>query len=75
MLSARFLLLVGGYLPDEDRSNPVAIKAAIEGVISDVAFELEQGRSKGRERTSLVRPSKRRVTQRWKAKPYVTEAA
>ena len=55
-------LAAGGYLPEEARGDPVAIKAAIEVVISDVAFELEQERSK-RERTSLLRPSKERVTE------------
>jgi hypothetical protein len=28
-------------LPEEARSDPDAIKAAIEGVISDMAFELQ----------------------------------
>jgi hypothetical protein len=42
--------LVGrGYLPEEARGDPAAIKAAIEGVISDLAFELEQERAKGNE--------------------------
>jgi hypothetical protein len=36
-----------GYLPEEARGDPVAIKAAIEVVISNLAFELEQERSKG----------------------------
>ena len=40
-------LVVRGYLPEEARGDPAAIKAAIEGVISDLAFELEQERSKG----------------------------
>jgi hypothetical protein len=40
-------LVAGGYLPEEDRGDPVAIRAAIEGVISDLTFELEQERSKG----------------------------
>ena len=35
-------LVVKGYLPEEARSDPKAIKAAIEGLISDLAFELEQ---------------------------------
>jgi hypothetical protein len=34
-------------LPARHRGDPAAIKAAIEGVISDLAFELEQERSKG----------------------------
>jgi hypothetical protein len=34
-------LVVRGYLPEEARSDPKAIKAAIEGVISDMAFELQ----------------------------------
>jgi hypothetical protein len=41
--------LVGrGYLPEEAKSDPKVIKAAIGGVISDMAFELEQERSKRR---------------------------
>jgi hypothetical protein len=35
-------LVARGYLPEEARGDPVAIKVAIEGVISDRAFELEQ---------------------------------
>jgi hypothetical protein len=34
-------LVAKGYLPEGARGDPVAIKAAIEGVISDLAFELE----------------------------------
>jgi hypothetical protein len=40
-------LVARGYLPEEARGEPVAIKAAIEGLISDLAFELEQERSMG----------------------------
>jgi hypothetical protein len=40
-------LVARGYLPEEARGDPVAIKAAIEGLISDLAFELEQERSMG----------------------------
>jgi hypothetical protein len=40
-------LVARGYLPEEARVDPVAIKAAIEVVISDLAFELEQERFKG----------------------------
>jgi hypothetical protein len=35
-------LVAGGYLPEEARDDPVAIKAAIEVVISDMAFEQQQ---------------------------------
>ncbi len=35
-------LVVRGYLSEEARNDLMAIKAAIEGVISDVAFELQQ---------------------------------
>ena len=35
-------LVTKGYLADEARSDPKAIKAAIEALISDLAFELEQ---------------------------------
>ena len=34
-------------MPEEARGDPVAIKAAIEVVISNLAFELEQERFKG----------------------------
>jgi hypothetical protein len=35
-------LVVKGYLPEEARGDGKAIKAGIEGVISDMAFELQQ---------------------------------
>ena len=38
-------LIFKGYLPEEDRNDTEAIKAAIEGVISDIAFDLQQGTS------------------------------
>jgi hypothetical protein len=34
-------LVVRGYLPEEERDNGSAIKKAIEGVISDIEFELQ----------------------------------
>ena len=34
-------LVVRGYLPEEERDNGSAIKKAIEGVISDIVFELQ----------------------------------
>ena len=37
----RDALVVRGYLAEEERDNGVAIKKAIEGVISDMAFELQ----------------------------------
>jgi hypothetical protein len=40
-------LVARGYLPAEARGDAVAIKGAIEGVVSDLAFELEQERFKG----------------------------
>jgi hypothetical protein len=40
-------LVARGYLPEEARDDPVAIKAAIQGLVSDLAFELEQDKSKG----------------------------
>jgi hypothetical protein len=40
-------LVAGGYLPEQARGDAVALKAAIEVVISDLVFELEQERSKG----------------------------
>ena len=39
--SERDALVVRGYLAEEERDNGVAIKKAIEGVISDMAFELQ----------------------------------
>jgi hypothetical protein len=35
-------LVAKGYLPEEARSDSKAIKSAIEALISDLAFELEQ---------------------------------
>jgi hypothetical protein len=40
-------LVARGYLPEEARGDAVAIKGAIEGVISDMAFELQQETSMG----------------------------
>jgi hypothetical protein len=37
-------LVAKGYLVEETRGEPAAIKAAIESVISDMAFELQQER-------------------------------
>ena len=37
-------LVVRGYLAEETRGEHAAIKAAIESVISDMAFELQQER-------------------------------
>jgi hypothetical protein len=34
-------LVVRGYLSEEERDDGAAIKKAIEGVISDIAFELQ----------------------------------
>jgi hypothetical protein len=34
-------LIVRGYLAEEERNNGAAIKKAIEGVISDMVFELQ----------------------------------
>ena len=36
------VLVAKGYLPEETRSDNIAIKSAIEALISDLAFELEQ---------------------------------
>jgi hypothetical protein len=46
--SERDALVVRGYLSEEDRDNGAAIKKAIEGVISDMVFELQ---SENAERT------------------------
>jgi hypothetical protein len=35
-------MVAGGYLPEEARGDPMAIKTAVEVVLSDLAFELEQ---------------------------------
>ena len=39
--SERDALVVRGYLSEEDRDNGAAIKKAIEGVLSDLVFELQ----------------------------------
>jgi len=38
-------LVARSYLPEESSRDPAAIKAAIEGVIADVVFDLEAERS------------------------------
>jgi hypothetical protein len=38
-------LILKCYLPEEDRNDAEAIKGAIEAVISDIAFDLQQGTS------------------------------
>jgi hypothetical protein len=38
-------LIFKGYLAEEDRNDAEAIKAAIEGVVSDIAFDQQQGTS------------------------------
>jgi hypothetical protein len=38
--SERDALVVRGYLSEEERDNGAAIKKAIEGVLSDMVFEL-----------------------------------
>jgi hypothetical protein len=40
-------LVARGYLPEEARGDAAAIKGAIEVVISDMAFELQQETSMG----------------------------
>jgi hypothetical protein len=45
-------LVVRGHLPEEERDNGAAIKKAIEGLLSDLVFELqyeaaERGRARG----------------------------
>ena len=39
--SERDALVVGGYLSEEEWDNGAAIKKAIEGVLSDLVFELQ----------------------------------
>jgi hypothetical protein len=39
--SERDALVVRGYLSEEERDNGAAIKKAIEGVLSDLVFELQ----------------------------------
>jgi hypothetical protein len=58
-------LVAGGYLPEEARGNHVAIKAAIEVVISDSGVRA-RAREVQRERISLLRCSEERVTERRK---------
>jgi hypothetical protein len=40
-------LVAKSYLPEETKSDPKAIKAAIEPVISDMAYELRQETESG----------------------------
>ena len=40
-------LILKGYLPEEDRNDAQAIKAAVEGVISDIASIYSKGRQRG----------------------------
>jgi hypothetical protein len=42
----RDALVVRGYLAEEERDDGTAIKRAIEGVISDMAFELQSETAK-----------------------------
>ena len=37
----RAMATLRGYLPEEERDNGSAIKKAIEGVLSDMVFELQ----------------------------------
>ena len=39
--SERDALVVRGYVSEEDRDNGAAIKKAIEGVLSDIVFDLQ----------------------------------
>jgi hypothetical protein len=39
------VLVAGGHLPQEASRDPGAIKGAVEGLMADVAFELEAERS------------------------------
>jgi hypothetical protein len=39
--SERDALVARGYLSEEERTNGAAIKKAIEGVLSDLVFELQ----------------------------------
>ena len=39
--SERDALVVRGYLSEEERDNGAAIQKAIEGVLSDMVFELQ----------------------------------
>ena len=49
--SERDALVVRGYLSEEERDNGAAIKKAIEGVLSDLMFELQsESAERGRAR-------------------------
>ena len=63
--SGRDALVVRGYLSEEERDDGAAIKRAIEGVISDMAFELQIDASRphasgGRENRPRARRDRRR---------------
>ena len=60
-------LVVRGYLSEEERDNGAAIKKAIEGVISDLVFELqsetaERTRAPRGETSTQTRPARRMAT-------------
>ena len=59
--------VVRGYLSEEERDNGAAIKKAIEGVISDLVFELqsetaERTRAPRGETSTQTRPARRMAT-------------
>jgi hypothetical protein len=53
-------LVVRGYLSEEERDNGAAIKKAIEGVLSDLVFDLQsETAERSRARVWSVDPTKR----------------
>jgi hypothetical protein len=53
-------LVVWGYLSEEERDNGAAIKKAIEGVLSDLVFDLQsETAERSRARVWSVDPTKR----------------
>jgi hypothetical protein len=49
-------LVARSYLPEEASRDPAAIKAAIEGLMSDVVFEVETERSTRNHRKRVTAP-------------------
>ena len=67
-------LVARSYLPEEASRDPQAIKAAVEGVIADVVFELQTERSTRNQRGAAVsRPGTHgfpsSIAERWNKKP------
>ena len=54
----RAMATLRGYLPEEERDNGSAIKKAIEGVLSDMVFELQSETAERSQVSRLTRSSR-----------------